>query len=169
MSDEELQPQDAESLETTDEGTQAPEEGEEVDYKAEAAKYKAIAERKAKKLEKLETSLKEKDEKTKKTNTQSELSRDEVKLIAKNFEDEDIERAKLVAKEKGITLLEAAKDSYVQDKLKERLEKEKSEKAQLPPSKGGATVLPKDPNEMSEEEHSKAYYEAVEKAQKGQL
>lgn len=157
---EETQYQETETPEIP-EGVAEP-EGEDTDWKAEAAKYKAIAERKAKQLEKVSTSLKEEETKPKKPNTQEGLSRDEVKLYAMGYQDDEVELAVKLANLNGIPLTEAVKDGYFQAKVQERKQKEISAKAQLGPATGGSFAPVKEPD--SRDEHQAWYLEEMRKA-----
>lgn len=159
---DELQQQEAETLDTATEEVQATEDGEQVDYKAEAAKYKAIAERKSKQLEKVTSSLKEDGKELKKPNTQEGLTRDEVKLYAMGHNDEEVELAVKLAKLNGVTVSDAIKDDYFLAKIQERKQKEKSAKAQLNPARGGSPITADEPQDRSE--HQKWYLEQMKKA-----
>lgn len=167
--EENKQPQEAETPEnpSVDETEQSTDE---KNWEAEAKKYKAIADRKTKKLEEVEASLKEKEVEPKKpneTNEQTGLSRDEALLIAKGYEIEEVDLAKRIADLNKVSLSEAVKDNYFQAQVQARKEKEMSEKAQLNPAKGGIYQPAKDPAEMSESEHADAYYKAAEKVSIG--
>jgi len=160
----EEQLQEAETLETSDAETQAAAEEEEKNFKAEAAKWKAIAERKSKQLEKIALSLKEKEkmEETNKTNTHEGLSKDEVKLYAMGYSDEEVELAAKLSKLNGLTIAEAVKDDYFQAKVRERKDKEISDKAQIGPANGGAIFSQEEPDDR--EAHQKWYLDQMKKA-----
>ena len=163
---DETQHQEAETPETPQEDTQEP-QGD-VDYKAEAAKWKAIAERNKKKLEKVSTSIKDEEEKPKETpNTQAGLSRDEALLIAKGYEIEEVDLAAKIAKLNGISMAEATKDEYFQATVKQRKEKERSEKAELPAAQGPISSPKKSPGEMTQAEHREWYMKEIERISKG--
>ncbi len=84
-----------------------------------------------------------------------EISRDEVVLLAKGFEEKDIEYLQLIATGKNISLKDAQKDELFMA-YKEKMEQEKkSAKAKLGASKGSGVSQPKDvvtPN-MSAADH----------------
>jgi hypothetical protein len=160
---EEKQPQDAENLDDTTEETQATEEGEK-DWEAEAKKYKAIADRKAKQLETVKTSLEEKKEEPKKPNTES-ITKDEVKLVAKlyakGYEDNEIEMAQKIATLNGISVDEALKDDYLQSVVNNRKRKETSSKAQVGPATSGSYQPEKEPD--SRDDHKNWYEDQMNK------
>ena len=84
---------------------------------------------------------------------------DELKLIARGLSDEAIEKAKVIAKGKGIALTEAVKDPDFIVIQKDLEEKEKREEAKLGASKGSgesqdATLIKP---EMTREEHEEAF------------
>jgi hypothetical protein len=68
-------------------------------------------------------------------NNDPQLS-DELKLIARGLSDEEIEQAKVVAKGKGVNLIEAIKDPLFTIYQTDLKEKERKEKAKLGASKG---------------------------------
>lgn len=105
-------------------------ETDEVDWKAEALKYKAIAMRKAKQAVRPEP---------KQPTLQTEqLTRDEVILIAKGHDDETLNQLKVIAKGKGVSLLEAEKDPLFTSYFDKVQKEKKSEQAKLGASKGSA-------------------------------
>jgi len=84
---------------------------------------------------------------------------EELKLIARGLSDEEIEKAKVIAKGADITLQEAIKDPLFLSYQATLKEKEKKEKAKLGASKGSGeseddTLIKPD---MSREEHEKAF------------
>jgi len=117
--------------ETVDETVETEnQEADKVDWKAEALKYKAIAMRKAKQAEKIEPK-----QKTLETNF---LTREEGILIAKGMDEDALGQLKVIAKGKGVSLLEAEKDPLFTTYF-EKVQKEKrSEQAKLGASKGSA-------------------------------
>jgi len=126
---------------------------ETVDWKAEALKYKAIAMRKAKQAVKPEPK-----QQTLETNY---LTREEGILIAKGMSDEELNQLKVIAKGKGISLLEAEKDPLFTTYY-EKVQKEKrSEQAKLGTSKGSSykEEKPKFTAGLSREEHMKLWRE----------
>jgi hypothetical protein len=126
---------------------------ETVDWKAEALKYKAIAMRKAKQAVKPEPK-----QQTLETNY---LTREEGILIAKGMSDEELNQLKVIAKGKGVSLLEAEKDPLFTTYY-EKVQKEKrSEQAKLGTSKGSSykEEKPKFTAGLSREEHKKLWRE----------
>lgn len=123
---------------------------------ADALKAKAELTARAKKAEQELKDLKAKPQDNKPNDPQ--LS-DELKLIARGLSDEAIEKAKLVAKGKGIPLLEAIKDPDFLI-IKANLDEiEKRERAKLGASHGSGeseddTLIKPD---MTREEHMKAF------------
>lgn len=95
----------------------------------------------------------------------SSLDPDELKLIAKGISDEVIEKAKIVSKGSGISLLEAINDPLVVAYDKQLKEVERKEKASLGASKGSNTYRPEKKFRpgMTEEEHLKAWKEKMSK------
>jgi 5'-3' exonuclease len=114
---EELQPQGAENLDDNPEdGGQAVVEGGDVNWEAEAKKYKAIADRKAKQLEKVQNSLKEEKPEAKRdipsASADDKIAELEFKVNHPELKD-NIDLIKTLAKGRGITMAEAAKDDLV--------------------------------------------------------
>jgi len=107
--------------------------------------------------EKAEKEAKNPPKPQEKTND-SQLS-DELKLIAKGLSDEAIEKAKVIAKGKDISLTEAVKDPDFIVIQKDLDEKEKKEKAKLGASKGsGESEEEADVKSgMTREEHEKVF------------
>ena len=94
---------------------------------------------------------------------------EELKLIARGLSDEAIEKAKLIAKGKGIPLAEAVKDPDFL-LIKEDLDKkEKEEKAKLGANKGSGEGAPEGEkikgteSGATREEHKKAFNESIGK------
>jgi hypothetical protein len=84
---------------------------------------------------------------------------DELKLIARGLSDEEIDKAKVIAKGLGVSLPDAIKDPLFLVYQSDLKEKEKKEKAKLGASKGSGeseddTLIKPD---MSREEHEKAF------------
>jgi hypothetical protein len=92
------------------------------------------------------------------TQPNPELS-DELKLIARGLSDEEIEQAKVVAKGKGINLIEATKDPLFTIFQSDLKEKEKRENAKLGASKGSGDSTNSEiiKPDMTREEHEKAF------------
>jgi len=105
-------------------------EADEVDWKAEALKYKAIAMRKAKQAVKPEPKQQ--------TLQTEQLTRDEVILIAKGHDDETLNQLKVIAKGKGVSLLDAEKDPLFTSYFDKVQKEKRSEQAKLGASKGSA-------------------------------
>ena len=136
MQNDEYTPEDVLDEEQNDtedstlEDSSAPNwEDEAKKSKALALKWEAIAKRKAKRETEQKNLLKE-----------TNVSAEELKLIARGLSDEDIVQAQVIAKGKGITLPEATKDPMFvayQDKLKEV---QRSEEAKLGASRGSGQV-----------------------------
>ena len=136
MQNDEYTPEDVLDEEQNDtedstlEDSSAPNwEDEAKKAKALALKWEAIAKRKAKRETEQKNLLKE-----------TNVSAEELKLIARGLSDEDIVQAQVIAKGKGITLPEATKDPMFvayQDKLKEV---QRSEEAKLGASRGSGQV-----------------------------
>lgn len=91
-------------------------------------------------------------------NSDPQLS-DELKLIARGLSDEEIDKAKVVAKGLGISLPDAIKDPLFLSYQATLKEKERKEKAKLGASKGSGesqddTLIRKD---MTRDEHQEAF------------
>jgi len=110
----EEQPQGAENLDDTQDDGQAVVEGADVQPNAEAAKWRAIAERKTKQLEKVQASLKEEKPEEKPTvpSTTEKLEERLFKVEHPELKD-NLDLIKTLAKGKGISLDEAAKDEAI--------------------------------------------------------
>lgn len=100
----------------------------------------------------------------KKAQTQSNINStpqlsDELKLIARGLSDEEIDKAKVIAKGLGVSLPEAIKDPLFTIFQSDLKEKERREKARLGASKGSGesadSALIK--QGMSREEHEEAF------------
>jgi hypothetical protein len=92
------------------------------------------------------------------SNQDPQLS-DELKLIARGLSDEEIDKAKIVAKGLGISLPEAIKDPLFLSYQATLKEEQRKEKAKLGASKGSGesqddTLIKPD---MTREEHEKAF------------
>jgi hypothetical protein len=162
MEEEVKQQQEAETPDTGNEQSQEP------DWKAEALKYKAIAERREKKLTELKTSLEEKKVETEINKPKQEgLTREEVIFFTKGYEEDDYKIASIIAKEKGVSLMEATKDEYFQAVLEKRKQKEEDKRASLPPSNATGFTPTKSPKEMTREEHRAWVLEQTAKALNG--
>jgi len=160
MEDEKYQETDTEettSQDTADDVTSDDSTGED-----EVATLKA-------KLEELEEKNKQLYARTKKVpkkvepKINSQLTREEAILFAKGYTEAEVDLANKVAKMDNKTVLEAAEDDYVKDKVQARLDKEKSEKAALGASNGSKPFVPQDIGKMSKEEHAKLFHETMSK------
>jgi len=105
-------------------------EANEVDWKAEALKYKAILARRAK-----QATAQPVQKQTLQTN---DLTREEVILIAKGMDDENLNQLKAIAKGKNISLLQAEKDPLFVSYFDKIQKEKKSEQAKLGASKGSS-------------------------------
>jgi hypothetical protein len=93
------------------------------------------------------------------------IDKEELILYARNFEESDIEIARKVAQVEGISLIEASKSDLFR-MMKERQDlKLKSEKAQIPPSRGSSRYqAPKSfENATTEEEHRELFNKTMGK------
>lgn len=132
--------------ETVEETEETTPESHEVDWKAEALKYKAILARKTKqvapvqKQQILETNF---------------LTREEGILIAKGMDEESLSQLKVIAKGKGVSLLEAEKDPLFVSYFEKVQKEKKSEQAKLGASKGSAfkETKPQFKSGLTREEH----------------
>jgi hypothetical protein len=88
-------------------------------------------------------------------NNNNSIQADELKLIARGLSDEEIEQAKVIAKGKGVPLLESIKDPLFISYQTDLKEKERKEKAKLGSSKGSGSVQAEKGfhSGMSREEH----------------
>jgi hypothetical protein len=147
--DLELETEEIEETETE----VAASESEPKDWQAEAIKLRAILSRKAKKEEKKETSS------TPELKTELSLSRDEVVLLARGYDDEAIKKLKAIATANSTSLSEAENDDmFVAWKEKVDAEK-KASKARLGASKGSAQAEAKKSYKsgMSKEDHKEIW------------
>ena len=128
--------------------------------KERTAKTQILA--RAKKAEEELKALKAKPQVNK--NNDPQLS-DELKLIARGLSDEEIDKAKIIAKGNGTTLQEAIKDPLFTIFQKDYKEKQQREDAKLGASKGSGesqdeTEIKKD---MTREEHQKVFAKVMGK------
>lgn len=138
------------------EETQAEEEVTISKAKFSAMQRKAIA---------YDASKKQSPQKPKEDITNNNVSADELKLIARGLSDELIEEAKVIAKGKGISLIEATQtDSFkvIQDY---HIAEDKKSKAKLGASKGSGISKAElgFTSGLSKEEHFKKWQETVNK------
>ena len=142
-----------ENTDTSSEDEKDESQEETKDWKAEALKYKAIAERKGKKLQK---SVDEKTDITNKSNTeQSGLTMDDMMLVQKGLQEDEIKFVKESARVLNIPVMEAFNNSIVQSKINSDRQEATIKSNTLPPS-GGSASSPKvkTPGEMTEMEHA---------------
>jgi hypothetical protein len=146
-----------ETEETTEDETEGQEETVTISKsKLKAMQHKAIAYDSLKKRPSQEKDI---------IKTKNSLDPDELKLIAKGVSDEVIEKAKIVSKGSGISLLEAISDPLVVAYEKQLKEVERKEKARLGASNGSNTYSPEKKFKvgMTKEEHKNAWRELMEK------
>lgn len=151
-----------EVVDTQDESTSGDEETTSSNDELEKAK-KTISQltARAKKAEEALKELKTSKETNANSNITNTLSRDEVILIAKGYDDESFNQIQAIAKGKGISMLEAEKDPlFVSFKEKKDAEA-KAEKAKLGASKGSGQKESKPgfQNFDSLEDHKKIWKE----------
>lgn len=130
------------------------------DYKKLEQKNKELYER-AKKAEALAKEVKNQPVIKKQTNeTPTGLTREEAILIAKGVNEDVINQAAVVAKARGINIMEAMNDPLIEAYASKIKADEKREKAQLTASKGSGNYTNKSDLSqvvgMTEEEHRKA-------------
>lgn len=129
------------------------------DFKALEKKNKELYER-AKKAEALAKEAKSKPLIKETNETPTGLTREEAILIAKGVNEDIINQASLVAKAKGVSLMDAMKDPLIEAYASKIKADERREKAQLGTSKsGGSRGDNGDLTQrvgMTEEEHRKA-------------
>lgn len=150
--------QNQEELEETSVETNDTDSQEEVDWKAEALKWQAIAKRKAKQVEKPKV-----EARPERTLTDTP-SREELILIAKGMEEEDLDQLKVIAKGKGISLKDAEKDPLFEAYYSKVQKERKAEQAKLGASRGSGYQKNQpdfaNPN-LSEDEHRKLFEQAI--------
>lgn len=113
---------------------------------------------------KAEAKLKEKKEAkpSKKTNTESSLSREEAILYAKGYTDDEVSLANKLSKLEDIGVLEAIEDSVFKTRHEDRLRKEQAEKAELGASKGSGHAKSDKPiGQMNKDEHKEFFNKVV--------
>ena len=143
--------------ETTNSNEISEQEDTEV-LKIEAEKAKKFAKDAIGRATKAEAELKALKEANPPVTRDPQLS-DELKLIARGLSDEEIEKAKVIAKGNGTTLNEALKDDMFITYQKKLKEDKRKEDAKLGASKGSGesqdeTLIKPD---MTREEHMKAF------------
>jgi len=151
---------------TTDEETveETVDETEETtltveDYKKLEQKNKELYER-AKRAEALAKEAKNKPAENLKTNNEY-LTREEAVLLAKGYDEEDLNRLNLLAKADGKKLTEVTNDEMFIAWKEKKDEKVKAVKAQLGSSKSSTSKTSKPVSQMTPEEH-KAYWQSLQ-------
>lgn len=156
LDDEELDDLDDDK---DDEGKGDKDDDENIDWKAKALKAQGIAKRLAKKLKNKPQPSPDNKENNSQTNASDP---DELRLIAKGLSDEEIEQARVIAKGKDISLLEAVKDDLFVTYQKNLKEEQKKAKAKLGNSNGsGQETKSGIKPGMTPEEHKEAWKESV--------
>lgn len=125
-----------------------------TDWKSEAAKWKAIATR---------NKSKTKPEVQQEKKGNQNISRDEIVLLTKGYEEKDIEYLTIISKGKGISLQEATKDEvFVAYREKQEAER-RSAKSKLGASNGSGYSKPESSfrKPMTAEEHKAAFMKAM--------
>lgn len=88
------------------------------------------------------------------SNSEQSITRDEVILLAKGYEEDEISKLKAIAKGSGVSLSEAAKDDMFVLWRESKVEEAKKAKSKLGASKGSGSVkAAKSISEMTEAEH----------------
>lgn len=151
--------QEQQTDETSEGSVQSSEAGD-TNWEAEAKKWKAIAIRKAKQAEGNKANAEAPKPDLKES---SAVSRDEVVLLARGYDDTAIKRLQAISQANGVSLLEAENDEMFQA-WKEKLEAEKkAEKAKLGASKGSPRTEPKKVfgSGMTNEDHKALWREKM--------
>lgn len=152
-----------ENLDSQNETTEEVDKTEEVveddapeaDSEDEIVKLKETNKRIFERAKKAEAEVKELRAKAQEAKSTPSVDPDELRLIAKGLSDEEIEKARIIAKGQGITLQEALKDSMFLVFQKDFKEQQRKERAKLNASKGSGqaddeTLVKPD---MKREEH----------------
>ncbi len=149
--EQEEETSEEEKNETEEKGS---EKKDETDWQAEATKWKAIAERnKNKKL----------NDKNESKSVSSDITREELVLIAKGMSEEDINQASIIAKGSGKTLKEAVESDLFKSWKATNEANAKSEQAQLGASKGSGTQSNSGWEGLTDEEHKKKFIKEIAK------
>jgi hypothetical protein len=160
--DLEIEQQDedaADDIETTDEKvveeSQDQSTEDSTDWKAEALKQKAINLRLSKKLKTPAQAVQQ-------INNSLSIDPEELRLIARQFSDEEIEQARIIAKGTGTSLSEAVKNPLFEVFQKDLKDKQRKEKAKLGAAKGSGQeessgVKP----DMSQADHKEVWRKAM--------
>lgn len=136
------------------------EETQDFNWEAEAKKWRAIAQRnKRKTSEKVEVQNKVEP----KPITRDDTFKEEVKLLAKGYSDEEIAYLKVIARG-AETTLEEAENNDLFKAYKDKIEADKkAQKAKLGASRGSAQKQNIDISKMTEEEHAELWKQRIEK------
>ena len=160
MSEQDLEKDTLETASPEEVKDEAIEEVSADDTDEDAAKLKELNKKLFERAKKAETelkALKKAKEQQPLTSNTSQIPAEEIqeiRLIAtKGLDEEDIKQVRVLAKGKGVTLLEAVSDPLFDLYLREKKEKERKEKAKLGASKGSGTgSAEKSPGSMSDAE-----------------
>ena len=155
-----------EEVDTQDESTSGDEETTDLAGELEKAR-KANAQilARAKRAEEEVKKFKASGETKAQPNLNNVLSREEAFLIAKGYDDESLNQIQVIAKGKGISMLEAEKDALFVSYKEKKESEAKAEKAKLGASKGSGQKESKPGfnNFESLEDHKKLWKEANNK------
>lgn len=144
------------------EETQEDSEEDTTDWKAEALKQKAINARMAKKLNKPRPAPVV--EQTQSTNSiDSDTVDEKILKSTKGYDEEAMEKLKVVAKGLGTDLFKAEADPLFQDYLARKQADERKEKAKLGSSKGSQVSQEKSISDLTDEEHKALVLETMSK------
>lgn len=150
-------------VEETEEVIDQPVEQETTDWEAEAKKQQAINARLAKKLNnpKPVPVL----EQNKSTNKDIVLDTVDEKILrsTKGYDDEAIDKLKVVAKGLGVDLFKAEQDELFQDYIVKKQVEERKEKAKLGSSKGSQISQQRSISDLTDEEHRQLVKETMSK------
>ena len=151
---------DESATETDAEDTATETDG--VEYTEREKKLFARAKAAEEKLRKLKAQSASKAEEKPSLTHQSDVTAEELRLIARGLSDEEIDEAKAIAKGKGITLSEALKTKTFIALQKTLKEEQRKEEAKLAASRGSGSAARKDVfrSGMTDEEHEKAWRES---------
>ena len=156
---EETTEEETEEVETEEEETNEDDSDSPTleDYKRIEKELKTLKAQKDHWRKKATSKPKEKEEFNKSNNY---LTRDEAILLAKGFDEDDLTQIKRIAGDGN--LVEASNDPLFLSYKKDKEQRIKSEKAQLPASKGNAKGQ-KPQSEMTTEEHKAYFYKTIGK------
>ena len=129
------------------------------DFEQAQAKLKELEEKNKQLYARLKKTEKVKTETVTKETNENYLTRDEAILLAKGYDEDDINSLRKLAGDGN--LIEASKDPMFQAYKKEKERKEKAKKSQLGASGAGVNKGQKPVGEMTEEEHRALFYKSV--------